>query len=128
MNYNASLKLGLRQADGVVFVADSQMDRQRDNVHAFQSLEANLRINGSNLDRLPLVLQYNKRDLPNSAPVEYLEFLLNNRPAPRLSFEADAKSGRNVLATLNANSQAVLAQFQASQQKQGEAVRELIAA
>jgi signal recognition particle receptor subunit beta len=104
------------------------MDRQRDNVHAFQSLEANLRMNGSSVDRLPLVLQYNKRDLPNTAPVEYLEFLLNNRPVPHLSFEADAKSGRNVLATLNAISQAVLAQFQASQQKQGEAVRELIAA
>jgi hypothetical protein len=74
------------------------------------------------------VLQYNKRDLPNSAPVEYLEFLLNNRPVPHLSFEADAKNGRNVLATLNAISQAVLSQFQAAQQRQSEVVREMIAA
>jgi signal recognition particle receptor subunit beta len=59
VTYNATLQLVLRQADGVVFVADSQMDRQRDNVHAFQSLEANLRMNGSSVDRLPLVLQYN---------------------------------------------------------------------
>lgn len=115
VTYNATLQLVLRQADGVVFVADSQIDRQRDNIHAFQSLEANLRLNDTSLDRLPLVLQYNKRDLPNAAPVEYLEFLLNNRPVPHLSFEADAKSGRNVLATLNAISQAVLGQFQARQ-------------
>jgi signal recognition particle receptor subunit beta len=115
VTYNATLQLVLRQADGVVFVADSQIDRQRDNIHAFQSLEANLRLNDTTIDRLPLVLQYNKRDLPNAAPVEYLEFLLNNRPAPHLSFEADAKSGRNVLATLNAISQAVLGQFHARQ-------------
>jgi signal recognition particle receptor subunit beta len=101
----------LRQADGVVFVADSQMDRQRDNLQSLQSLEANLRMNGSSLDRLPIVLQYNKRDLPNAAPVEYLEYLFNNRPVPFLSFESDARTGRNVLATLNAISQAVLNQF-----------------
>ena len=63
------------------------------------------------LDRLPIVIQYNKRDLPNAAPVEYLEYLFNNRPTPFLSFESDARSGRNVLATLNAISQAVLHQF-----------------
>jgi mutual gliding-motility protein MglA len=112
VTYNATLQLVLRQADGVVFVADSQMDRQRENIHAFQSLDANLRLNGSTLDRLPLVLQYNKRDLPNTAPVEYLEFLLNDKPTPHLSFEADARSGRNVLATLNAICQAVIGQFQ----------------
>lgn len=111
VTYNATLQLVLRQADGVVFVADSQMDRQRDNLQSLQSLEANLRMNGSSLDRLPLVLQYNKRDLPNAAPVEYLEYLFNNRPVPFLSFEADARGGRNVLATLNAISQAVLHQF-----------------
>jgi signal recognition particle receptor subunit beta len=87
------------------------MDRQRDNLQSLQSLEANLRMNGSSLDRLPIVLQYNKRDLPNAAPVEYLEYLFNNRPVPFISFESDAHSGRNVLATLNAISQAVLHQF-----------------
>jgi signal recognition particle receptor subunit beta len=115
VTYNATLQLVLRQADGVVFVADSQMDRQRDNLQAFQSLEANLRLNGTSIDRLPVVLQYNKRDLPNAAPVEYLEYLFNNRPIPFLSFESDARGGRNVLATLNAISQAVLQQFRASQ-------------
>ena len=111
VTYNATLQLVLRQADAVVFVIDSQMDRQRDNLQAFQSLEANLRLNDSSIDRLPVVLQYNKRDLPNAAPVEYLEYLFNNRPVPLLSFEADARGGRNVLATLNAVSQAVLHQF-----------------
>jgi len=128
VTYNATLQLVLRQADGVVFVADSQMDRQRDNVHAFQALEANLRLNGSSLERLPLVLQYNKRDLPNAAPVEYLEFLLNNRPPAHLSFEADAKGGRNVLATLNAISQAVLARFQQTQDRQRQVIQEVVAA
>ena len=111
ISYNASLQLVLKQADGIVFVADSQIDRQRDNLQSFQTLEANLRLNGSSFDRLPLVLQYNKRDLPNAAPVEYMEFLLNNRTRRFTSFEADAAKGRNVLATLNAVSQGVLAQF-----------------
>ena len=109
--YNATLQLVLRQADGIVFVADSQIDRQRDNLQSFQTLEANLRLNGNSIDRMPLVLQYNKRDLPNAAPVEYMEFLLNNRQRRFTSFEADASRGRNVLATLNAVSQGVLNNF-----------------
>ncbi len=112
ISYNATLQLVIKQADGIVFVADSQIDRQRDNLQSFQTLEANLRMNGNSIDRIPLVLQYNKRDLPNAAPVEYMEFLLNNRTRRFISFEADAARGRNVLATLNAVSQGVLAQFQ----------------
>ncbi|MBX7207365.1 MAG: GTPase domain-containing protein [Verrucomicrobiaceae bacterium] len=111
ITYNATLQLVLREADGVVFVADSQMDRQRANIQAFQNLEANLRLNGSSLDHLPVVLQYNKRDVPNAAPVEYLEFLLNNRARRFISFEAEAKKGRNVIATLNAISQSILVNF-----------------
>lgn len=111
ITYNATMQLVLKQADGIVFVADSQIDRQRDNLQAWQNMEANLRLNGAAIDCLPIVLQYNKRDLPNTAPVEYMEFLLNNRQKRLISFEADAAKGRNVLATLNAVSQAVLAQF-----------------
>ena len=111
VTYNATMQLVLRQADGVVFVADSQMDRQRDNIQAWQNLEASLRLNGSSVERLPIVLQYNKRDLPNAAPVEYMEFLLNNRQKRFTSFEVEASRGRNVLATLNAISQAVLTEF-----------------
>ena len=80
-------------------------------LHYLQNLEANLRLNGSSLDLLPVVMQYNKRDVPNAAPVEYLEFLLNNRERRFISFEAEAKKGRNVVATLNAVSHAVLTNF-----------------
>jgi mutual gliding-motility protein MglA len=110
--YNATMQLVLHQADGVVFVADSQLDRQRDNLQAMQNLEANLRINGRSIDSIPLVLQYNKRDLPNLAPIEYMEFLLNQRSQRCQSFAADASTGRNVLSTLNAISSQVLQRFQ----------------
>ena len=109
--YNATMQLVLHQADGVVFVADSQLDRQRDNLQAMQNLEANLRLNGRSIDSIPLVLQYNKRTLANLAPVEYMEFLLNNRAQRCPSFAADALSGRNVLATLNAISTEVLQRY-----------------
>lgn len=112
MIYNATLNLVLQGVDGIVFVVDSQADRQRENVQAMQNLEANLRTQQIDVQSLPMVLQYNKRDLPNAAPVEYLEFLFNNGPVGRLSYEAEAANGRNVLATLNAVSQGVLAQFQ----------------
>ena len=111
ITYNATMQLVLKQADGVVFVADSQIDRQRDNIQSWQNMEANLRLNGSSIDKLPVVLQYNKRDVHNAAPVEYMEFLLNNRQKRFISFEAEAARGRNVLATLNAVSQAVLGKF-----------------
>lgn len=109
--YNATYQLVLRQADGVVFVADSQLDRQRDNIHAWQNFEANLRLNGQNIEHIPIVLQYNKRDVPNAAPVEYMEYLLNNGPQRYLSYEGAASRGHNVLATLNAVSHQVLARF-----------------
>jgi mutual gliding-motility protein MglA len=109
--YNATYQLVLRQADGVVFVADSQMDRQRDNIQAWQNFEANLRLNGQNIEHIPIVLQHNKRDLPNVAPVEYMEYLLNNGPQRYFSYEASASSGYNVLTTLNAVSHQVLARF-----------------
>jgi mutual gliding-motility protein MglA len=111
ITYNATLQLVLRQADAIVFVADSQMDRQSENLQALQNLDASLRLNGSSLDSVPLVFQYNKRDLPNAAPVEYMEFLLNNRQTRRVSYEAEAARGRNVLATLNAVSTMLLTQF-----------------
>lgn len=112
MIYNATLNLVLQGVDGIIFVVDSQADRQRENVQAMQNLEANLRMLKLDIQAMPMVLQYNKRDLPNAAPVDYLEFLFNNGPTRRLSYEAEAANGRNVLATLNAVSQGVLSQFQ----------------
>ena len=75
--YNASRKLILRGVDGVVFVADSQADRAEANVEAMQNLYDNLAEHGYDLTRLPFVVQYNKRDLPDAAPVEELDAALN---------------------------------------------------
>ena len=111
VTYKASFQMVLKQADGIIFVADSKVDRQRENLDAFAALEANLRLNGQSIDRIPTVLQYNKRDMPNVASVEYMEYLLNNRPNRFLSFEASATRGVNVLTTLNAVSQNVLHRF-----------------
>src|SRR5580765_1700382 len=86
--YNTTRQLVLRGVDGVVFVADSQYDKMEENVKSFQNLEDNLRSLNLNLMDLPYVLQYNKRDLPNVAPVEFMEYLLNNRDEQVPSFTA----------------------------------------
>jgi len=75
--YNASRKLILKGVDGVVFVADSQTERQEANVEAMQNLYDNMAEYGYDITRMPFVIQYNKRDLPNAAPIEDLDRLLN---------------------------------------------------
>jgi mutual gliding-motility protein MglA len=75
--YNASRKLILKGVDGVVFVADSQIDRTEANLEAMQNLYDNMTQHGYDLTRLPFVIQYNKRDLPNAAPVATLDAALN---------------------------------------------------
>lgn len=109
--YNTTRRLVLRGADGVVFVADSQWNRMADNVESFANLEENLRLQGDSLDQIPYVLQYNKRDLPNIAPLNYLEFLLNNRGVRRPSFGAVATQGVGVFETLNMIARLVLNRF-----------------
>jgi mutual gliding-motility protein MglA len=75
--YNASRKLILKGVDGVVFVADSQVERQEANVEAMQNLYDNMAEYGYDITRMPFVIQYNKRDLPNAAPIDELDQLLN---------------------------------------------------
>ena len=75
--YNASRKLILKGVDGVVFVADSQLERQEANVEAMQNLYDNMAEYGYDITRMPFVIQYNKRDLPNAAPIDELDQLLN---------------------------------------------------
>jgi hypothetical protein len=75
--YNASRRLILRGVDGVVFVADSQLDRAEANMESMQNLYDNLTEHGYDLTRMPFVVQYNKRDLPNAAPLDQLEAMLN---------------------------------------------------
>jgi len=96
--YDASRKLILKGADGVVFVADSQVDRMDANLDSFDNLRDNLQEHGYNLDTIPLALQYNKRDLPDIVPVKELEEALNYRNVK--SFEAIAIKGVGVFETL----------------------------
>ncbi|HZW35602.1 MAG: GTP-binding protein [Deltaproteobacteria bacterium] len=98
--YDASRRLILRGVDGVVFCADSQLTRMDSNVESMENLRINLREQGYDSDRLPLVMQYNKRDLPHAASLSDLHALLNYRNVPE--FEAVAKSGVGVFETLKA--------------------------
>jgi signal recognition particle receptor subunit beta len=109
--YNATRQLVLRSVDGIVFVADSQWEKMEQNVESFKNLEENLQKQNMNLNDIPHVVQYNKRDLPNIAPVNYMEFLLNNRARKVPSFEVVSSTGQNVFATLNAVSQLLLNKF-----------------
>jgi len=75
--YNASRKLILKGVDGVVFVADSQVERMEANQEAMQNLYDNMKEYGYDVTSMPFVIQYNKRDLPNAAPVRDLQTALN---------------------------------------------------
>ena len=117
VHYNMTRKLVLRGLDGVVFVADSQWERLAENVESFRNLTENLREYHYDLGRVPYVLQYNKRDLPNAAPRDYLEFLLNRRPRRVPSFETVALRGIGVFDALNTVSRMVLvSEFGAEQE------------
>ncbi len=109
--YNTTRQLVLRGVDGIVFVADSQYDKMADNVESFANLEDNLRTLKLNLADIPYVLQYNKRDLPNVAPVEYMEFLLNNREVQVPSFTGVACNCEGVFETLNMITRMLLHKF-----------------
>jgi len=75
--YNASRKLILKGVDGIVFVGDSQMERMEANQEAMQNLYDNMREYDYDLTKMPFVIQYNKRDLPNASPVKELQSALN---------------------------------------------------
>ena len=104
--YDASRKLILKGVDGVVFVADSQVERMEANVESLENLRVNLQEQGYDLDKLPYVIQYNKRDLPNAAPLDEMRKLLNPTSIP--DFEACAQSGEGVFETLKAVAKGVL--------------------
>ena len=109
--YNATRQLVLRSVDGMIFVADSQWEKMEENVESFKNLEDNLAKQNISIDEIPYVLQYNKRDLDNIAPVNYLEYVLNNRKRRVQSFEVISSTGQNVFASLNAVSQILLHKF-----------------
>jgi len=101
VTYNTTRQLVLRGVDGVVFVADSQHERMAENVESFQNLIENLQSLMLNINDIPYVLQYNKRDLANVVPLEQLENLLNNRNLKVPSFLGTAINGEGVLEALN---------------------------
>jgi mutual gliding-motility protein MglA len=90
----------LNGADGVVFVADSGRDRLKDNLESLTELSHNIRAQGKRFSDYPLVLQYNKRDIPNALPVPVMDKYLNSMKVPR--FEAVAMEGGGVFETLRA--------------------------
>lgn len=107
--YNASRRLILKGVDGVVFVTDSQRDRQEANLEAMHNLYENLADLEMAPGDMPFVIQYNKRDLPDAVPVAELERTLNPTRAP--SFEAVASQGVGVFDTLRAVSKQVIREF-----------------
>ncbi len=104
--YDASRKLILKGVDGVVFVADSQIERMDANLESLDNLRINLREQGYELEKIPFVIQYNKRDLPNAAPLEEMRRALN--PSGLVEFEACATTGQGVFETLKAVAKGVL--------------------
>ena len=115
--YNTTRQLVLRGVDGIVFVSDSQYDKMEENVKSFQNLEDNLKSLNLNLKDIPYVIQYNKRYLPNVAPVEFMEYLLNNRDEQVPSFTACAHKTEGVFETLNMITRLLLQKFIAQSQR-----------
>jgi mutual gliding-motility protein MglA len=104
--YDASRRLVVRGADGVVFVADSQPARREANIESLENLELNMAENGSSLDAVPYAIQYNKRDVPDAIPTGDLRRDLNPKGVP--DFEASAVRGAGVFETLKGISHMVL--------------------
>lgn len=104
--YDASRKLILKGVDGVVFVADSQMERMEANLESLDNLDINLKEQGYDLEKVPFVIQYNKRDLPSAVPLDELKKVINLRNTP--DFEACAHTGEGVFETLKAVAKLVL--------------------
>lgn len=111
--YDASRKLILRGVDGIVFVSDSLVTRMEANSESYASLVENLEEQGYEIAKIPIVFQYNKRDIPNICPAEEMSKALNKLAAPE--FEAVATQGRGVLETLKALSKMILTELKGRQ-------------
>jgi len=104
--YNASRRLILKGVDGLIFVADSQRSRLEANIEAMHNLYENMESYGYDVETIPFVIQYNKRDLPDIMPVEELRNVLNPMGVP--DYEAVAIEGEGVFQTLSAVSKLVV--------------------
>ncbi|MEO0234993.1 MAG: GTPase domain-containing protein [candidate division WOR-3 bacterium] len=97
--YDSTRKLVLQGADGVVFVIDSQADRMEDNIESFENLIINLKENNLSIENIPLIIQYNKRDLPTALDIETIKTTLQLKNEWK-SFESVATKGIGVIETL----------------------------
>lgn len=104
--YDASRKLIMKMLDGIIFVADSQKERMEENINSLRNLEVNLQQQGMDITEIPLVIQYNKRDLPNAMSIEEMRKELNKYNAPE--FEAVAQDGKGVFESLNSISKSII--------------------
>ena len=104
--YDASRKLILKGLDGVIFVADSQAERMDENIESLRNLETNLRQQGYDIRDIPLLVQYNKRDLPNVASIAEMRTALNLYNSPDM--EASANDGRGVFESLKTVSKSII--------------------
>lgn len=104
--YETSRQFILKGVDGIVFVVDSQLERMEANIECYEALEKNLDLLGYDLNKLPLVFQYNKRDLPGIATLHELNSTFN--PLKRPYFEAIANRGPGVMETLQTISQLIV--------------------
>ncbi len=104
--YDNSRKLILKGLDGVVFVADSQIERMEENIESMNNLKKNLEQQGYDIQDIPLVLQYNKRDLPNAVPLHELRSTLNKYNS--LDFEGTASEGKGVFEALRTVSKSII--------------------
>ena len=104
--YDASRKLILKGLDGIIFVADSQVERWEENIESMNNLEINLTQQGYDIRQVPLVIQYNKRDLPNVNPLPELRKALNRFNTPE--FEAVATQGSGVFESLKTVSKSII--------------------
>ena len=111
--YNSTRKLVLRGVDGIVFVADSQRSRQAENIESLQNLRQNLQDYGMDLDDMPFVLQYNKRDMENVFTLDEMNAELNPRNVP--FFPATAHNGKGVVTTLKTIAMLVIEKFNVKQ-------------
>lgn len=107
--YEASRKLILKGADGVIFVADSQVERMDANLESMNNLKRNLAEQEMDINYTPLILQYNKRDLPNMMPVEEMNKLLNFKEIP--VYEAIAIKGDGVFESLKEITKQVISEL-----------------
>lgn len=104
--YDASRKLILKGLDGVIFVADSQVERMDENLESLRNLQINLEQQGYDIREIPLIMQYNKRDLPNVASLAELRSALNPYNAPEI--EGCASEGRGVFESLKTVSKSII--------------------